>query len=253
MENEDEANHVVTSADVFSTAIVVLLAFNFASNTLFKGGSYELVWSLLESLQVIQLIKLFNSRTPGNVGAFMAKLEGIARGQIMPQFIEGMFYVPESDPFSLNFRNAGYTSSLFVLNAQDYLFNISVQVCLSLILLIIVIAAMQFPKLIKLRDTIEAFIFSNGSIRLLMLAYLNLVTFSLLTISEVGWDTAELQVTRLSLILAYVFFVLTALIPIIFFVHFCRHRARWNTDPDFKSRYGTFLAGYKHGKEDQVS
>ena len=100
---------------------------------------------------------------------------------------------------------------------------------------------MTCTKLAKVRDLLDAYIFSNGSIRLYMLAYLNLTTFALLTINEVNWDdTAEFTVTRASMILAYVFFVLAVLMPLVIFVHFFRHRQRW-TDSDFMLRYDTFF------------
>ena len=137
---------------VFSTAIIVVLALNFLLNTICRGGSYELVWSLLESLQVIQLIKLFNVRTPGNVGAFSAEFEWIARGQLVPRFIQNLFETPEQDAFSLNFQNAGFTTSLFQLNSQDFIFNFSLQVIMIVVLLILGIAAMKFTSLVKHRD-----------------------------------------------------------------------------------------------------
>ena len=86
-----------------------------------------------------------------------------------------------------------------------------------------------------------------------MLAYVNLATFSLLTIREVDWDdTAVYYVTRASIILAYVFFFLAILMPIIFFVHYCRYRSKWTTDLNFKKKYGTFLAGFKNSKQEHI-
>ena len=105
--------------------------------------------------------------------------------------------------------------------------------------------------MVKHRDRLKSYLFSNGSIRLLMEAYLNLFLFSLLNISKLDWDgkwLGDFGVTRASAILSLTVFTLTAIFPFIFFVHYCRNRGRW-ADKDFIKKYGTFITGLKH---DQV-
>ena len=47
----------------------------------------------------------------------------------MPQ-IRKLMYIPEQDPLSLNFMNAGYETILFLSNASSFIFNYAVHITL---------------------------------------------------------------------------------------------------------------------------
>ena len=83
----------------------------------FLGGPLERVWSLYESLQIVQLIRLFDTRTPGNVSSFTQFFEDITGAKFAETWLTENFYIPEQTPFSLNFQNAGYDNALFIANA----------------------------------------------------------------------------------------------------------------------------------------
>ena len=53
------------------------MVFNFLVNLLISG-SLTPVWSLVNSVQVVQMNRLFNIISPGNVNAFTSFVEDIA-------------------------------------------------------------------------------------------------------------------------------------------------------------------------------
>ena len=60
---------------------------------------------MIEGLQVVMHMPLFNIKTPGNVNAFFAFFDTLANFEIFDasSFTNEMGYYPEMDSFSLNF------------------------------------------------------------------------------------------------------------------------------------------------------
>lgn len=103
MIDESEAEKVDIAGQVAADLAKTALIFNFVINAMI-GGSLELVWLMLESLQILQLTKLVNSRPTGNVSAFTRPLDEIAVGSLTEiDFLQNERYIPEQVPFSLNF------------------------------------------------------------------------------------------------------------------------------------------------------
>ena len=96
-------------------------------------------------------------------------------------FINENFYFPEEDPFSINFQSAGYTSSLFLLNGQEILSNFSVHFCFIGLLLLVCLIKKCCPKIVA---KVQHFLFWNGTIRLFIYVYLDMILFSLLNLHE---------------------------------------------------------------------
>ena len=80
------------------------MIFNFIVSLLL-GNAMAQIWSLLNGLQVIQLLPLFNVRPPGNIHAFKAYFEAITSVEVYDasEMIRENVYIPEQIPFSLNF------------------------------------------------------------------------------------------------------------------------------------------------------
>ena len=151
IETDAEAERIsIISYYIFHLTKIVL-AVNFVLNAL-TGGSLELIWSLVESLQIIQVIRLCNSRSPGNVNAFTKYFEEIARGKIFPRFLDQVVYIPELEPFMLNFMNSGYSTTLFLLNSQDFILNLVAQTSLIILLLLVAVISLRLPNFKKYRD-----------------------------------------------------------------------------------------------------
>ena len=102
MSSQQDAEAIEDGGGVVYDFLVAALASNFVVNMIF-GGPLEELWGLLESLQIAQVIKLFDARVPGNVMTFTDFFEELTSGKIADTFIEETFYVPDQDPYSLNF------------------------------------------------------------------------------------------------------------------------------------------------------
>ena len=74
------------------------------------------LWSILNSLQVVQLIRLFDVLTPGNINSFTNFFEKITSVQLIDteEYFNDLVYTPEFDSLSLNFQNAGFDTILFI-------------------------------------------------------------------------------------------------------------------------------------------
>ena len=125
--------------------------------------------------------------------------------------------------------NADYTTVLFIINAQDFLFNCFIQFGVVIGLIVLVIAAKKYPKVLDKKKKLRDYLFANGSIRLYMLAYLNLNLFSALNIAEMRWQPG-LKVVNLSNVFAVVVFVSTIVLPPIIIVYFWRTRENWTSE-----------------------
>jgi len=57
----------------------------------------EKLWDLLNSLQVVELQKLFDARSPGNVGEFTDFFDDITSVKLIESepFVRNYYYMPE--------------------------------------------------------------------------------------------------------------------------------------------------------------
>ena len=97
------------------------------------------LWSILNSLQVMENIKLFDVRTPGNVNAFNNVFERFTSVEIIDsqEMIVQNIYMPDLPPESLNFQSGGYDSTLFLLSCRSFLVNLLFMILLGFVNLII--------------------------------------------------------------------------------------------------------------------
>ena len=73
--------------------------------SLVLGSGMTQIWSILNGLQVIQLLPLFQVKPPGNIHAFKAFFAEIVSVEVLDamEMIRELVYIPEQIPFSLNF------------------------------------------------------------------------------------------------------------------------------------------------------
>ena len=57
--------------------------------------------------------------------------------------LEENVYIPEQDPYSLNFQSAGYSTTLILSNASSFLFNTVLHFSLAIALIILYIIGAQ--------------------------------------------------------------------------------------------------------------
>ena len=68
-------------------------------------GSLKQVWAMVEPMQVVVHMTLFDCKTPGNVNAFNGYFAEIANFDVVDpnDLTNEISYVPEIEPVSLNF------------------------------------------------------------------------------------------------------------------------------------------------------
>ena len=73
---------------------------------------------MIEGLQVVSYMPLFDLKIPGNVHGFISFFADLANFEILDTeaFTNEMGYYPEMDPFNLNFQNAGFVNNLVISN-----------------------------------------------------------------------------------------------------------------------------------------
>ena len=99
------------------------------------------------------------------------------------ELVTESMYVPESEPFSINFQNAGYESSLALVNASSFLFNFTLHFSLVLGFLVLPLLVKCRPKMRGHAKTLSNYLFWNGTIRIYIEAYLDLMMPAMLNIS----------------------------------------------------------------------
>ena len=155
--------------------------------------------------------------------------------------LEQNVYIPEQDPYSLNFQTAGYSTTLVLSNASSFLVNTLLHFSLVIVMLILYFIGAQSQRVSSLNNKLKNYLFWNGSIRLFMEAYLDFALFSMLNISEIQWPEGQV-IVAISNYLSYVLLGLCGFIPTILCIFACAKRQQTNNNA-FKDKYGAFLNG----------
>ena len=124
MLSESEASSVYTTGDTGNGIFEGSFITNFVTS-LFIAGSMDELWSIMNSLQVLEQIRLQNVSLPGNVSAFTAFFDDLTNLEVfdMEDEFRSNIYLPEKEPESLNIVDAGYDSNLFLFTARNFIFN----------------------------------------------------------------------------------------------------------------------------------
>ena len=104
------------------------------------------LWSILNGLQVVELVLLFKIKQPGNVSTFIDFFSIMTDMEVVDaeKILNNVAYLPESDPVAPNFQNAGFSTTLMISNAATFLFNFSAHFSLILVLLVIILLSRYF-------------------------------------------------------------------------------------------------------------
>ena len=243
MKDETEAETVDGTGGGAGSSTDGALGGNFIVNVLL-AGSLDQVWSLINSLQIAQIVRLFNVMTPGNVNDFTeffdmaTNLQIIEYGEILEEYV----YVPEQEPKSLAFQNAGYDTSLFVQNSSSflavYIFHFSQIV---LIVLLKFCCCKTLSRVKSFKSNLVNHLFWNGSIRLYIEAYMDLCLFSAINLVEMEWPEG-IHIVTISNYLTYIAFGLCGALPIVLTIYVCCYKTEWRSKK-FKNKAGTLIEG----------
>ena len=148
MATKEEAEAVESTGTASGDSTKAILGGNFILSVLI-AGPLDQIWSLMNSLQVVMFVRLFNIKSPGNVNGFTDYFDEITSVKILDAeaLLEDGFYVPEMDAFALNFQNGGFDSHLFLINASPMLLNFTLHFSMVLFLCLLPLLARWIPRL----------------------------------------------------------------------------------------------------------
>ena len=174
---------------------------------------------MIEGLQVIVHLPLFDLKSPGNINSFNVVFVELANFNILDteDLTNEISYYPEEDAFSLNFENAGYDGNILVplLGTLFYLaFGI---LALYVVDFLLKQLAKKFPKIEKVRRRLNDFLYWNGSIRFFTEAYTELTLCALLNLKNLDWS-GDFNAVTSSNILTIAVSVLVVGLPIFFVI-----------------------------------
>lgn len=194
---------------------------------------------MLNALQLAELLRLFNTKIPGNVHMFTLFFEDITSFRIYDAelLLSEMMYVPEVDPHSLNFQMAGFHTSLFLINSNSFLLLFTLQFSMFILLLAFHLCARCSNCAGKLKEKLSLYLFWNGSFRLFMEAFLNLTLFAFLNISEMMYELEVLDSVNASNKMSVIFLVLLCLLSLLPLIYTCYQRTLEKISPRIKTYF----------------
>ena len=251
MASAAEAETIDAAGTAAQGSVMSTMSGSFVLNIVL-ASKMDKVWSILNSLQIVELIRLFDIMTPGNINAFTQFFEMITSVKLFDseELLSDWTYIPEMDPQSLNFQNAGYDTTLFILNASSFIVIYALQ--LSLLPLILLVWGME--KICKcarrIRNKLEAIVFWNSSIRVFMSGYIDICLFSMINIAEILWIEG-LDIVKASNIMSYSMVIICSLVPFVLLGHAFLRRKDFQK-PSFMKRVGTWIDGMKMASGEMI-
>ena len=134
----------------------------------------------MSEMQIVEHLSLFYLKIPATwsiLAEYVLELTSFENIIDVDSLLQMLFYMPEIEPTTVNFQTAGYTTTLFLANANSTLFCYALQCVLIVPLLILCIFRRFCPRIFK---KLQNFLFWNGSIRLFIISYPVIVLSSML-------------------------------------------------------------------------
>lgn len=225
---ELEAQRVDITKDSVGNSSNALVGSNFIVNLLLSG-SMNLVWNVINGLQIIAYMPLFNVKTPGNAGAFNKFFISIASFDMFKteEITANLMYIPEGDPLSLNLQDQGIESLLIIPNLGTLFYLLLAYLALIIVQLLLYNVGKKVPKIGQISSKIGIFLYWNGLIRFFMEVYLDYSVSALLNLQAIYWED-ELSAVSFCNVLSIIFVILMALIPIYFIAFYAWSLQKWN-------------------------
>ena len=104
--NKSDADKVENTADSTKGA-ALFSTIGFVISQILLAGSLHLVWGLVEGLQIVESMGLFDAKVPANVADFLGNFGELASFDFVDTtaLIDSTINYPENDAYSLNFQS----------------------------------------------------------------------------------------------------------------------------------------------------
>ena len=228
-----------TATVAATTAIGTSVLSNFA-----LGMPLSLIWSMVNGLQTVVHMPLFNVQFPRYAFVFLSGLIIIANFEPLPDEYTDFFTTyPERGPFNERFDMANYGSVIpFANSSTDFFFF---KLFLGMFVLAILISekcVASIPFCGRIKSYIEKRLYWTIPIRYFYEGYLELSIVFLISLMKTSWTDNNFDLTFSNLISAVFMLVLLAY-PI--FVH-CKYQRNYHRldEEKFKGKYGDLFEGY---------
>ena len=155
------------------------------------AGPLSQIWSLIQSIQLMNYFSLFTIKSPGNVNSLMRFIAELAKFNILgidfDQIVQDTIYLPEQEPFTLNFVNAGYNSSFLLPNLGSMLILITIHASFHLMHVGVYVISLFSKKAKGLNNRFSVYLYWNGTVKTYMEVFLDITLFSFLNVKELSW------------------------------------------------------------------
>ena len=123
--NTEFYDYVEEALEIFQTFTEVTIGSNFVLSVLF-ALALNLLWSMIESMQVLTFVPLFDIRMPAIPTLVFGLLTEIAAFDYVEvgDYFEMAFDISDSDPMNQNFEALGFETNLFLYNMGSMLFGL---------------------------------------------------------------------------------------------------------------------------------
>ena len=219
-------------------------------------ASLNKLWSMLNSQQiVVQLPLMEGIKFPANASSMNEVFLDISNFEIISSEMINdeleLFYLPEVDPYNLNFLQCGYDTHFYLqtLGFPLYIMLGHFTLLILFILLTMCNTILRSPRISIVTNKLKKYLFWNGFIRLYMELYSGLALSSVLSIySNINDYDSPFRWVRVSFYASVASLVLLALLPIFFVIFYCIRRDKWS-EQAFRNMYGALLEGTKVTKD----
>ena len=202
------------------------------------------IWGVIEGIQIVSYLQLFNAKIPANVQTFLGFFDEITSFEVLPaeEWTDEMLYAPESVPPSINFQQAGHDSTLVVKNlGSTFYIWIGIMCLFGFYFLVLWPLRSLCPKVEKKTAKLRNLLFWGGTSRFFIESYMQITLYTLLNLKEFEWDT-DFPLITLSDVFAIVSLAAIVTLPIVLVIFLACNMDKWD-DKEFAARNGALLDG----------
>jgi hypothetical protein len=222
----------VSVVDVTATASKSVAITSFVLNV-FLSASLQLLWGMINALQIINHLPLFNLYMPASAQTFFKAVNDIAEFKIIPteQVVDWLL---RNNPESI-LKELGPLFLVLILGAV-----------LLLVMLLLYCCSERFDYVFDVYYYLKYLIFWNGPIRYFFEGYMELSLISLLAVAEgLDWST---NFARMESLLVIAILALVFLLPILLTSYF-RSRHSFFRDGEFLDKFKEVVEDLSHRRK----
>jgi len=205
------------------------------------AASLQTLLTMVNTIQLVELISMFNLQMPANVGAFFSFVCQIAEFDVLdtsPFYDQYIGESPSGDqPLYSNFEMIGLNSELFLYNIGSMILIISVYPVFVLLSALFK-SVCRCRRFSKFQHKLSIFLFWNKPIVTLMEAYCMLCLCCLINMTQISFDST---INKLSSGLTIAFLTIIVLMPFAAALFLHRRFGKLG-DGHYLSRFGSLYS-----------